>query len=184
MEFARSVLFIASVALTATALAQGPRIDRQTSGATRGQPAGGASGETAGAMQGPMAPDANAVEVTPAGTQRYLTDVRGRALYLLEGENAGSVRCNAACARVWPPMRDEANLAPRQLKRELVGSRKRADGSTQVTYDGHPLYYYVEDRGPGRATGHDVHDRWGEWYLVTPQGGKLEGEAAAQGASR
>lgn len=173
LNTARSVLFVSCAVLAVTAAAEGPRIDSQTSGATRGQPAGGATGETAGAMQGPMAPDRNAVEVAPAGMQPYLTDVRGRALYMLEGENAGKVRCDAACARVWPPLRDEANLAGKGLKKTLVGSRKRADGSRQVTYNGHPLYYYVEDRGAGKATG-QVHDRWGEWYLVTPQGGKFE----------
>ena len=115
LNTARSMLFVSCAVLAVTAAAEGPRIDLQTSGATRGQPAGGATGETAGAMQGPMAPDRNAVEVAPAGMQPCLTDVRGRALYMLEGENAGKVRCDAACARVWPPLRDEANLAGKGL---------------------------------------------------------------------
>jgi hypothetical protein len=44
----------------------------------------------------------------------------------------------------------------------------------QVTYNGHPLYYYVRDLGPGRTTGQHVSDAWGEWYLVTPQGAPLD----------
>ena len=50
----------------------------------------------------------------------------------------------------------------------------RPDGATQVTFNGRPLYRYAKDSGPGAVTGQDVHDQWGEWYLVTPAGDALE----------
>lgn len=114
---------------------------------------------------------------TLEGVGAYLTDAGGRALYLLEGEPSDSSTCYDACAEVWPPFVAEggapqAGAAPVQAN--LIGTLQRRDGRMQVTYSGHPLYYYAEDRGPGQATGQDKTDRWGEWYLVTPEGQHLE----------
>lgn len=119
---------------------------------------------------------------------RYLTDAQGRAVYLLEADKKGASSCYDACTQVWPPLRAPSGkpaAADQAVREELIGTIKRRDGSAQVTYNGHPLYYYVKDTGRGKATGQDVHDKWGEWYLVTPRGTKLEEHAksASAGAS-
>jgi predicted lipoprotein with Yx(FWY)xxD motif len=107
----------------------------------------------------------------------FVADAGGRALYLFTADTQGSSSCYDACAQVWPPFLSPAGT-PRAgsagVEPRLIGTVQRRDGSTQVTYNGHPLYYYQKDQGPGQATGQDVHDAGGEWYLVTPQGEKLE----------
>jgi predicted lipoprotein with Yx(FWY)xxD motif len=114
----------------------------------------------------------------------YLADNSGRALYMLEGDTDGS-KCTEGCLEVWPPL-----LAPQgaptatapNLKAEMLGTTKRADGSTQVTYNGHPLYRYTQDTGPGSTAGQGIDDDWGEWYLVSPEGTAMEAESAPAAA--
>lgn len=107
----------------------------------------------------------------------YIADSDGRALYLLEGEADGEADCYAGCAQVWRPFiapQSSPEAVGPSVQENLIGTVRREDGSAQVTYNGHPLYYYVRDLGPGQATGQDVTDAWGEWYLVTPDGIPLE----------
>ncbi|HEX7026117.1 MAG TPA: hypothetical protein VF268_02675 [Gammaproteobacteria bacterium] len=107
----------------------------------------------------------------------YIADSGGRALYLLEGESDRRVECNAACAQVWRPYiapQADPTAADPEVQENLISTVRRQDGSAQVTYNGHPLYYYVRDLGPGQTTGQDVTDAWGEWYLITPEGRPLE----------
>lgn len=108
------------------------------------------------------------------GPADYVADNSRRAVYLLEGDTDGS-QCTDACLRQWAPLFPptgaptvSGNLAP-----VLVGTIDRADGSQQITYNGHPLYHYVDDTRPGSTLGHDRDDEWGEWYLLTPQGNAL-----------
>lgn len=123
---------------------------------------------------------------TLEGAGPYLTDASGRALYLLEGEPQGESTCYDACAEEWPPF-----LAPQgsptagaaSVQPGLIGTLQRRDGSTQVTYGGHALYYYHDDQGPGQTAGHDLTDRWGEWYLVQPGGEALEEHAGGTGGA-
>lgn len=113
---------------------------------------------------------------TLEGAGAYLTDGQGRALYVLEGEE-DEITCIDACADAWPPLLAEegqASAAAPGLDESLLGTIERPDGQRQVTYGGHPLYYYSQDSGPGTTMGQDVEDEWGEWYLVTPEGEHLE----------
>lgn len=101
----------------------------------------------------------------------YLADNTGRAVYVLEGDETGS-KCTGECLALWPPLlADAAPVAGSpSLQGVLVGTVERSDGTTQVTYNGHPLYLYARDTGPGTTLGQDVTDDWGEWYLVGPTG--------------
>lgn len=115
---------------------------------------------------------------TLEGAGAYLTDGEGRALYLFTADTAGTTTCFDACAEAWPPlMAGNGTPQPRApaVRADLFGTVQRPDGM-QVTYGGHPLYYYIQDSGPGEATGQDVHGHGGEWYLVTPAGEPLHGE--------
>lgn len=107
----------------------------------------------------------------------FIADGGARALYMFTADEPGTSNCYDACARMWPPFISPAGT-PRagaaEVKPELIGTIQRRDGSVQVTYGGHPLYFYQRDQGPGEARGQDVHDSGGEWYLVTPEGNKLE----------
>lgn len=143
--------------------------------------------------EGLDAADATSVALavdTLADAGAYLTDGDGRALYLLEGEPENEPTCADACADAWPPyvMTGTLSATPGTgpVDAAMVGTIERADGRTQLTYGGHALYYYAGDTGPGEASGQDVTDEWGEWYLVTPEGAALESHAedgAQEGAT-
>lgn len=118
-----------------------------------------------------------ALSVDSLDGMAYLTDAGGRALYVLEGEPADSSTCYDACAEAWPPFlagQGDPEAEAAGVRSELVGTLARRGGERQVTYAGHALYYYREDAGPGQATGQDVTDQWGEWYLLQPSGELLE----------
>ena len=108
-----------------------------------------------------------------------LVDQAGMSLYLFEADTRGGEgsapesTCRDVCARAWPPLvTDGEPEAHDDLYPEFVGTIERHDGTTQVTYDGWPLYYFSADMTPGHARGHDVELNGGEWYLVTPKGEK------------
>ena len=107
----------------------------------------------------------------------YLTDLSGRALYLLESHEASQAGCHDRCVGVWPPLFAGAaapTAADSALDPRLAGTTRRRDGMLQVSYNGHPLYYYIGDGGPGQTLGHQVEDAWGEWYLVSPGGREVD----------
>lgn len=109
----------------------------------------------------------------------YLTDSAGRALYMFEEDKRGQSNCYEDCAEVWPPLVSKGEaIRVQDIDKDLVGLIERKDGVMQVTYNGMPLYYYIKDKGqPGTTSGHDVHDEFGEWYLVAPSGKKVAAPA-------
>jgi predicted lipoprotein with Yx(FWY)xxD motif len=107
---------------------------------------------------------------------RILVDGRGRTLYLFEKDARGHSACAGTCAAYWPPLLTKgAPTAGRSAKKTLLGITRRADGTTQVTYAGHPLYRFVQDTKPGQTSGQDLHDFGAGWYVLGPAGAKLEG---------
>src|SRR5690606_28038395 len=105
----------------------------------------------------------------------YLTDDDGRAIYFLEGDTDGST-CTGPCLELWPPViaGDTTPGVDGDLKAGLLGTVERADGTTQLTYNGHPLYYYTRDTAAQVASGHDVTAGWGDWYLLAPDGTEVD----------
>jgi predicted lipoprotein with Yx(FWY)xxD motif len=102
----------------------------------------------------------------------YLADARGTPLYIFTRDRRHRSTCYKACARAWPPVttdgRPEA-IAP-SLDAGKLGTIARRDGTTQVTYAGWPLYYYVRDQGAREPTGQGIRSFGGEWYLLSPTG--------------
>src|SRR4051812_25970150 len=102
---------------------------------------------------------------------RILTDGRGRALYLFTKEKGKKPACYGACAAAWPVF--HARGAPRAgkgVRQALLGSSPRSDGRRQMTYNGHPLYYYVTDKAPGQVTCQNVAEYGGTWLVIAPSG--------------
>ena len=110
---------------------------------------------------------------TEGASAPYVADSAGIALYALDGDKDGS-RCTGECTQTWPPVLVEGATPSDSpgLQAGMIGVVQRADGGTQVAYDGHPLYRYGGDAGSGTA-GHGVSDKWGHWSLVSPQGTPL-----------
>lgn len=116
----------------------------------------------------------------------YVTDARGRALYLLEPDGP-SGGCFDGCLGIWPPLVTGQALpeaGDSSLVSRLLGTTKRRDGLMQATYGGHALYYYSGDREPGQTLGQHVEDSWGEWYLVSPAGTKVRDPGERRGRDR
>ncbi|HEU4992268.1 MAG TPA: hypothetical protein VFT52_07240 [Luteimonas sp.] len=113
------------------------------------------------------------VVATGGAASPYVADRSGAALYALEGDADGS-GCTGECTRTWPPVLVEGAMPSDTpgLQAGMVGVVQRADGGTQVAYNGHPLYRYGGDAGAGTA-GHGVSDKWGHWSLVGPGGAML-----------
>ena len=112
---------------------------------------------------------------TPLG--RVVVDDNGRTLYLFEKDKNRRSACYGQCAMYWPPLLTHGKPAARSgAKQALLGTIRRADGSRQVTYAGHPLYRYVQDRQPGQTTGEGLQLFGGGWDVLSPAGKKIESD--------
>ena len=111
------------------------------------------------------------VQAHPSRYGSILFDGRGFVLYAFTADRGGKSVCKGACAKAWPPFLTTG--APRALKGVAgakLGTTRRADGSTQVTYAGHPLYYYVGDRRAGQILCQNVPEFGGLWLVVGARG--------------
>jgi len=99
-----------------------------------------------------------------------LFDGRNRALYLFTRDSRNRTRCYGDCAAAWPPFLAKGRpRAARGVKRSLLGTIRRRDGSRQVTYKGEPLYFYVHDPR-GQVLCNNVQEFGGTWYALNAQG--------------
>jgi predicted lipoprotein with Yx(FWY)xxD motif len=104
-----------------------------------------------------------------------LVDGKGRALYLWEADTNGTSACTGACAAAWPPVTVSGTAqAGSGVTQSLLGTVKRADGTEQVTYNGHPLYYFVGDTGAGMAKGQNSKAFGADWYVLNAKGSKID----------
>jgi predicted lipoprotein with Yx(FWY)xxD motif len=102
---------------------------------------------------------------------RVLVDNRGHALYLFTRDTHANSTCAGACARAWPPyLVSGRGRGVAGARSSLIGVTRRRDGSRQLTYARHPLYYYVGDRSPGQILCQDVEEYGGHWWVVSPAG--------------
>ena len=93
-----------------------------------------------------------------------------QAIYLFDKEDSAASECYGACAEAWPPVLSDGEPVARSgVDRQLLGTIERDDGSTQITYGGHPLYYYAHE-GPGQVLCHNVAEFGGLWLVVQPGG--------------
>lgn len=101
---------------------------------------------------------------------KVIVDARGRVLYLFAADKSPTSTCYGACAKAWPPILTRgAPTAGVGLDAKLLGTTKRKNGSRQVTYNGHPLYYFESDTGHKIMCQHaNMHG--GFWYVVKANG--------------
>jgi predicted lipoprotein with Yx(FWY)xxD motif len=119
------------------------------------------------------APGTSAAVIKTAGTSlgTVLTDGKGTTVYLFEKDTGTASLCYGACAQAWPPvLTTGAPAAGSGARASLVGTAKRTDGTTQVTYAGHPLYYFAGDSKPGDTHGQGVNGFGANWDAVRPSG--------------
>jgi predicted lipoprotein with Yx(FWY)xxD motif len=100
-----------------------------------------------------------------------LVDASGRTLYLFKKDSGGSSSCYGGCAATWPPLTTSgAPVAGSGVNGSLLGTTTRSDGKTQVTYNGHPLYYFAGDSSDGASNGQGVKEFGALWWIVSPAG--------------
>jgi predicted lipoprotein with Yx(FWY)xxD motif len=124
-----------------------------------GSPVAHASGSTAG----------GGLRVTTIGGAKVLTNAAGRTLYWFAPDTPTKSVCNGSCAVYWPPASGPLTAGPGVTGH--LGTITRSGGATQETYDGHPLYTYVGDSGPGQAHGNNLNLNGGLWHEITVSGG-------------
>lgn len=108
------------------------------------------------------------------GVGTVLVNGSGRMLYLSMDDGKSQSRCYSSCAGAWPPLLTKGSPhAGKGADQSLVGTTQRKDGSTQVTYNGHPLYRYSEDLVPGQGRGVGKKTLGTTWYPLTPEGAPL-----------
>lgn len=114
---------------------------------------------------------------TVPGLGKVLVNGQGFTLYVFAPDKrSGSSKCYGQCAKAWPPLLLPTGVASPPagsgVRSSLLSTTKRKDGTVQVTYNKWPLYTWVIDSSPGEATGQDLNNLGGKWYVITA-GGKL-----------
>jgi predicted lipoprotein with Yx(FWY)xxD motif len=131
----------------------------------------GAGSTATGAGASPSASGSGTVISTASASgATFLTD-GGRAVYLWVKDTGGMSACSGACAGAWPPVTAAGTVtAAGSAKAAGLGTITRSDGTKQVTYDGHPLYFFSGDTGSGTASGQGSSSFGAKWWLVAPAG--------------
>ena len=141
-------------------------------------PASSAAGSSASAST------TGTVITTQAGSAgTFLTNGSGRTVYLWAKDGTNMSACSGACAAAWPPVPATGQLtAAGGVKASDLGTITRSDGTKQVTYDGHALYYFAGDSGAGQANGQGSDSFGAKWWLVAPSGAQITGTDTAAAA--
>jgi len=118
---------------------------------------------------GPVPPPVSgALKTAKIGGVTVLTNAKGLTLYWFAPDTPTRSACNGTCAGYWPPVTGTPSAGPGVTGK--LGTIRRTDGTTQVTYNGHPLYTYVGDTAPGQAFGNNLNLNGGLWHEVTVSG--------------
>jgi predicted lipoprotein with Yx(FWY)xxD motif len=138
--------------------------------------AAGVVAATAAVALASAAPSGTRVNIAKTSLGRILVDSKGITLYDFPPDRGKISVCYGACAALWPPLLTHGKpVAGRGARASLLGTTKRKDGKLQVTYGGHPLYYFVTDRKPGQTTGQGLNQFGGPWWVISPAGKEIHG---------
>ena len=108
----------------------------------------------------------------------FLTDGHDHALYLFAADKSTASTCNSACASIWPPLTTTGSVKTGPgVAASALGTTRRSDGTTEVTYHGHPLYYYAGDSRPGEVAGQGLNQFGAKWYLLAADGKRITSDA-------
>jgi len=148
------------------------------------QPAGNTPA-AAGSTPSASAPAAATVIKTTSGSAgAFLTNGSGRAIYLWDKDTMDTSMCSGACAGAWPPVPANGSVtAAGSAMAKDLGTITRSDGTKQVTYDGHPLYYFAGDSGAGQTAGQGSDAFGARWWLVSPTGVSITAASVSAGSA-
>jgi predicted lipoprotein with Yx(FWY)xxD motif len=164
---------LAALALTVSACAS----SSSSSAAAGNTPAaaGGSASASAPAAGG------TALAVRTIGSQQVVTNSAGMTLYWFAPDTSTTSKCTGSCSTYWPPVKGPVTAGSGVTG--TLATITRPDGTTQATYDGHPLYTYVADTAPGQAKGNGLNISGGLWYEMTVSGATPAAGAAASASA-
>jgi predicted lipoprotein with Yx(FWY)xxD motif len=165
----RALTVAAALALLAAGCGGGYTTSSAASSSTGASASSGPSTSTGAVGTGSVA------LTTRGGTLgSHLTDTAGRTLYLFDKDTGPTSTCYGQCAAFWPPLlTGNPPTAGTGTRTALLGTTKRTDGGRQVTYAGHPLYYFAQDRAAGDIRGQGLNVNGGLWWGVAPSGASI-----------
>jgi predicted lipoprotein with Yx(FWY)xxD motif len=132
------------------------------------------SPETAHSNPGEPAATGTVITTSESEFGTMLFNEKKQAIYIWELEDSAAAECYGDCAEAWPPVLTDGNpQATGEVNSDLLGTTKRSDGSTQVTYNGHPLYHYAHE-GAGEVKCHNVATHGGLWWVIRPDGNRAD----------
>src|SRR5713101_115544 len=133
--------------------------------------AGVVSAAALGLAGGNAATRGATVKIASSSLGRILVDSKGITLYDFVKDKGTTSVCYGACAALWPPLLTTGKpVAGPGVRLSLLGTTKRKDGKLEVTYGGHPLYYFVSDRKPGQTTGQGITQFGAPWWALSAAG--------------
>jgi predicted lipoprotein with Yx(FWY)xxD motif len=122
----------------------------------------------------PAATGSTIAVATNAKLGQILVDGKGMTVYLFVADTGSASTCYTSCAAAWPPvLTTGAPQAGAGATASLLGTTTRTDGNIEVTYAGHPLYYFVRDKAAGDTTGQGINGFGGLWWVMTPSGAAM-----------
>jgi predicted lipoprotein with Yx(FWY)xxD motif len=173
-----AIAVIGASVLLAAGCGSGKKTTTTTSAA--GTAPAATSTQTPASSQGAPAPASSqgvAVTVKHAGKLGSVLAAgpKKMTVYLFEADKGPASACSGACASAWPPVTTSGSPVPAHgAMASDLGTTKRSDGTTQVTYKGHLLYYFVKDKDSGDSYGEGVKAFGASWYALSPQGAKID----------
>jgi predicted lipoprotein with Yx(FWY)xxD motif len=148
-------------------------------GSSTSSTSSGTSSAAASASSAPAAASGSALKTATIGGATVLTNAKGFTLYWFAPDTPTTSKCNGSCATYWPPVKGPATAGAGVTGK--LATIKRADGSVQATYNGHPLYTYVADTAPGQAKGNGLNLSGGVWHEITASGAAAAATTASSG---
>jgi predicted lipoprotein with Yx(FWY)xxD motif len=130
----------------------------------------------------PQRPAGSAISVRQAPVGKALVDANGRTLYLFAGDKPNVSRLSAAGQAVWPPF--TSTTLPAATGGASAVQVGTISASKQVTYNGHPLYYYVGDQHPGQVSGQGLNQFGARWYVLSASGAAITSAAPSGSPSQ
>ena len=136
---------------------------------------GSTGGSTAGTTPTPAATGATIAVASNTKLGQILVDGTGKTVYLFVADKGTTSACYTSCATIWPPvLTTGAPQAGTGAQASLLGTTARTDGTTEVTYAGHPLYYFIQDKAAGDAKGQAINGFGGLWWVMSPSGAAMQ----------
>jgi predicted lipoprotein with Yx(FWY)xxD motif len=168
---------LAALALTVSACAS----SGSSSAAAGSTPAAGASSPASSAPA--SSSGGTTLDAHTMGGQQVVTNSAGFTVYWFAPDTSTTSKCTGSCATFWPPVKGPATAVSGVTG--TLGTITRSDGTTQATYDGHPLYTFVKDTAPGQAKGNGLNLSGGLWHEMTVSGATpAAGASASASASK